>query len=1062
VTHQTRIIGRKGGKGGGASQPYEAPNSLRSRSTARSIDLISEGPIRGLKHGHRSIFLNGTQLQNDNGTYNFDGVSVSTRVGTPDQDYMPGFSRVEIDKPVGVQVTQAAPFVFSITDDDADAVRVTVRIPSLMRAVDDTGDIVETEVRIKIDVRESGSVYLTKVDDTIAGKTVSPYERSYRISLPQTFGAPWDIRVIRVTPDSDSAKLNNETYVSRYTELYEHKLIYPDCALVGLEVDAEKFGGTIPKRTYELEALEIQVPSNYDPETRSYSGIWDGTFKLAVTDNAAWVAYDLVLNDRYGMAQYAPGLTVDKWTMYEIAQYCDELVPDGQGGQRPRHTFNGVIRSEEEAYHIVQSVASTFNAMLHYGSNQVVFSQDKPGEPVKLVTPANVIDGKFDYQGVGLRARHSVVLVQWQDPEQLGEPAIEVVEDVELIEKRGYKPLKVVALGCNNRAEAHYKGRWILDNEKYAPDAVTYRASWDHVDVVPGDIIAIADPSYAGVRYGGRIIAADDESVTIDQEVELDVSEAYELSVVLPDDTVESREIYNGAGVINVLRFNDPFSTTPHPGAMWVLSGSNVEPRQFRVISVRETERGQVEINGAFHDPNKYERIYFDRRLPPASYSTFPTGPLLKPIDLEVREYIYASGTTLKTAAFLSWSKPNDPRVTFFEIEVKRPGGSWTSWGPPTQTLTVDLGDTVLGVWEFRVRSLATFAGQSDWTTHVHNMVGEAAPPSDVDDFDIQIVGDQAFLTWDPVPDLDVEFYRIRHTPQLINASWENAVVLINKVPRDLSQINVPARTGTYLIKAVDRSGTASVNATAIVVRNAGVFSLNVVENVDEHISWGGTHDGTRLLNNAIELDPDADGDYPSGGTYAFAASADLGQVYKCRLGLSMLAAGKDVTNTMDSWSTLVDLEKLAGGDSSQWDVDVQVRTTQDDPAGTPTWTDWNVVTVSDYEARAFEFRVVLTSLAVTVTPSISELSVQVDMPDRVLGQDDVTSQIGGTTITFSPAFKNKPAIAVTGQDMATGDYFTLTGAGRTGFTVEFFDSGGSSISRTFDWIAKGYGEEKV
>jgi len=393
------IIGAGGGgKGGGGSArvAQEAPDSLRSKAYARVVDLISEGEIEGLVDGLQSVYLDDTPIQNPDGSTNFSGVTLETRNGSQQQSYVPGFSSVENEVVVGVEVKASQPVVRSITDPDVDAVRVKVSVPQLTNQDTTNGDLNGSTVNFAIDRQVNGGGFVEMINDTISGKTTTKYQRSYYVPLAGS--GPWDIRVRRITADSTSSAVQNKTFVESYTEVVESKLRYPNSALVALRVDASQFS-SIPRRSYDMKLLRVRVPVNYDPATRAYSGVWNGTFKIAWTDNPAWCFYDLVSSTRYGLGGYIPEAQVDKWALYRVAQYCDQLVPNGLGGFEPRFTCNLYLQTREQAYKVVQDMASIFRGMVYWSGGAITVTQDAPADPVYQFAPSNVVDGEFAYQG---------------------------------------------------------------------------------------------------------------------------------------------------------------------------------------------------------------------------------------------------------------------------------------------------------------------------------------------------------------------------------------------------------------------------------------------------------------------------------------------------------------------------------------------------------------------------------------------------------------------------------------------------------------------------------------
>lgn len=1087
--------GKGGGGGGGGRTPVEAPNTLRSRSTARVIDALSEGPIVGLADGLRSVFFDDTPLLNPNGTANFSGVNVETRLGTPDQDHLSGYPAIEAETGVGAEVTQNIPLTRSVTNLDADAVRVTIRIPGLADTNQSTGDINPTSVTIAIDIAEDGGSFVEQVRDTISGKTTSPYERAYRISLPTgSGGGPWLVRVRRITADSNRATLQNATFWSSFTTIVDQRLIYPDTALVGLTVDAQEFGSSIPRRAYEIKGLVVSVPTNYDPETRAYTGLWDGTFKQAWTDNPAWIFYDLATNSRYGLGEFLNsnyGMSEpDKWELYQVAQYCDELVPNGYGGQEPRFTFNGVIENREEANRVLVALAGAFRGMLFLSAGGLFVSQDRPRDPVKLVTPANVIGGEFVYSGVALSARHTVALVSWRDPADGYNTAIEIVEDSDGVQRYGWREKPVIAFGCTSRGQARRFGLWTLESERSESELVTYGASFDHADVAPGDIIAIQDPSYAGVRYGGRVLGiVQDESedivgLQVDAPVEIMAGETYTLSVMMPDGSIAERAVTNDPETTDVLTLAEPLPEAPVAGAMWVLTASNLAPRLFRVLVSKETGKNVFEISAVYHEPGKFDLIDQGIQFDPPPTSLLPSGPMRAPSNLSTAEFLYlAGGVSARAAVTVSWTE-RDTRADFHEVQFREvvnseeeEPGEWRNAGAAAGA-SIDIQDFGSGDFEFRVRSVSRFIGSSPWATISSPVLGLLAPPPDVDRFKISVLGDIATLTWEPSPALNLSHYEIRFSSTLTGVTWGSAVPLLEDVTG--ASVQAPAMVGTYLIKAVTKQGVKSQNAALIVTKVAKFANFNVVELLEEDPGFDGEKDGV-VVNpelDAIQLDyisdvferddwfevadfflhPDG---FASEGVYEFAQTIDLGHVYTSRLSAMIEAFGVNLTDDVFAREDWFEGDDFFNDDPSLWDVTVEYRATNDDPSDSPEWTDWEPVVIGDVTARAYEFRAILSASEFGVTPFVTRLAAEVDMPDRVLSGEDIPVSTDGLRIDFEPAYLVLKGVAVSAQGLATGDYYEITGKDESGFDIRFFNAGGTPVARTFDYVSQGYGREE-
>jgi predicted phage tail protein len=1055
------IAGRKGGgKGGGGGSSrvaQEAPNTLRSRASAKMIEVLSEGPIDGLVDGDRSIFFDDTPLQAADGSLNFQGVAYALMEGLPSQSPIPGITAQETETAVGVKVTASTAVVRSVAGSTATSARVTVRVPSLSQQDTTNGDINPTSVQIAIDVRIAAGAWEQVVSDTISGKTTSTYERAYRIPLPSGAGTR-DIRVRRITADSGSVALQNETWWSSFSEIVERQLIYPDSAVIGMSVDSSLFGGQIPSRAYEIRGIKLKVPSNWNPTTRAYTGIWDGTFQVAWADNPAWVLYDVLTNPRYGLGEKIAESAVDKWALYSIAQYCDELVPDGFGGTEPRFTFNGVLNEREDAYRVMNAIASCFRGMIYWGAGTVTAVCDRPADPVALVGAANTIEGRFAYQGTALKARHNRVLVSWNDPTDGYRRAIEVVEDAASISAIGLRTAEVAAFGCTSRGQANRHGRWLLDSERTQTETVTFRCSLDQFTLRPGDIVAINDPAWSGLRRAGRVVTATTSAVTLDAAVTLQTGVAYELSVVLPSGAVEKRTVTTGAGSASSLAVSPAFGAAPQPDAIWLLQGADLAPRQFRVMAVVEVDRHVVEITALLHDPAKYARVEQSVQLAEPPFTVFPTGEIAKPTGLTVRKVIARVDSAIVNRVIVSWTPAPDGRVARHEVQYRPTGLAWTPAGTETG-VSIDIGDLPGGIYDFRVRSLDAIGGFSGWQTLSGVDTDAALGISDVSNARLTVLADNALLSWDPMPDVNLSHYVVKHSIALTGATWASAVLLVPVT--NTSSVPIPTIAGTYMVKAVATNGVESAIESKVVTAVAGDEALNAVATRTEQTTFPGTKTGCSVVSSGLEITP-VSGSIPASATYDFALSSgaaiDLTAVYTSRVSALVEAVGVQTDNNVHAWPNVHSQPNIYGSANDRWSVELQERHTNDNPAASPTWSTWAPLVVGDITARAFQFRAILRSLAANVSPRITRLEAYVDMPDRIDAERNVAVGTSGLAVTFAPEFKETPAIVATSRDLGNGERIQITSISTTGFTVQVLNSSGSGVARTVDWVARGYG----
>lgn len=511
----TELILTGSGKGGGSQRaPVEAENDLFSNAVAKVIDLLGEGEMYGLSdrtNPQKCIYFDDVALMNSDGSFNFEGVTIQERLGTPDQTPATGFSEIESTISINQEVTDVASPQWVVSDTDIDAIRVVIRVPALYTQDLENGDLLRHSVGLKIEVKQNDEASWDEIiNTTIEGKTNSPYQRAYHIPLSGYSGTdyPLTVKVTRTTEESEASTTQDSFFVDNYVEIQEEKLSYPDSAYVAITINAEQFGDRIPRRSYKVKGLKIQYPSNYDPDTREYTGLWDGTFLEGWCNNPAWVLYDVLTNTRYGLGNDILPSQVDKAALYSIGVYCDEMVDDGKGGQEPRFAINAVINERKEAFTVINAIVTVFRGMAFWSAGGVSFSGDMPKDAVRVVTPANVLNGDFNRSGIALKARHSAVLVTWNDPEDLYKQAIEVVEDANLIDRLGWQQLEVVAFGTTSRAQAIRMGKWILDSEANETETITFTAGFDHADVRPGDILKISDPVQVGARLHGRVMAS--------------------------------------------------------------------------------------------------------------------------------------------------------------------------------------------------------------------------------------------------------------------------------------------------------------------------------------------------------------------------------------------------------------------------------------------------------------------------------------------------------------------------------------------------------------------------
>lgn len=579
------------GKGGGGGHtPVEAKETSRSKQLVRMIDVVSEGEVEGLADGMKSVYFDNTPVQNKNGSYNFNNVQLEGRVGGQVQDVIAGFNTSEKEVSVGTQVRKNLPITRTVTDGKVSRLRLTIGVQSLF-SQNENGDTGGTTVELVITIGSQSYPV------SISGKYSSQYLQQHTFdNLPQV---PFTVKIERVTDDSKSQRLQNNTVWSSYTEIIDTEFTYPNTALIGVKFDSEYFSN-IPTRTYDLLGVKVKVPSNYNTRTRQYTGMWDGTFKVDWTDNPAWILYDVVTSKRYGLGNRLGDFGADKWTLYQVSQYCDQLVPDGFGGQEPRFTCNAWLTEQRSAYDVINDICSIFRAMPVWNGQQLTVVMDRHYDPVWTYTNANVEKGEFNYTFSSKKSRHNAIQVEYSDKDNGYEKAIEYVSDDEEIRKHGLNVKKITAFGCTSRGQAHRTGLWLLQTEKLETKTVSFTVGAEGLMHVPGDIIKVADTYYAGTNVGGRALSVNGKKITLDREISVNGNSYF--SYITQNAKHQDIKIISAKGAEVTL---DQEPTGLETYGVWSLSTQQVTSQLFKALSVKEETKGKYTITALQHEPQK-------------------------------------------------------------------------------------------------------------------------------------------------------------------------------------------------------------------------------------------------------------------------------------------------------------------------------------------------------------------------------------------------------------------------------------------------------------------------
>lgn len=727
---ETLIQGRKGG---GAKQhtPVEDPDDLLSTAKLKMLLAIAEGEIQG-ELTAQNIFLNDTPLANADGSYNFTGVKWDFRQGTQDQDYIQGLPEVDNEMSANVTVTTTAPWTRQFSNLMLDAVRIKLSLP-VQYTYKDNGDMVGTVTEYAVDLSTDGAAWQTVVNGKFDGKTTTEYQRDIRIDLPAATTG-WTVRVRRITPDSvGNSKLINAFKVFSFAEVIDSKLRYPNTALLYIEVDASQFTSGAPKVTCRPKGKLVRVPDSYDPVTRTYNGTWSGGFKMAYTNNPAWVFYDLVLDEIYGMGIRIDAAMIDKWELYAIAQYCDQKVSNGAGGTEPRFTCNVYIQSQQDAYTVLSDLAAIFRGITFWGNDQIYVRADVPQDEVDFTYHAsNVIDGLFTYGGGSYKNRYSSALVSWSDPQNHYSDTVESVYDSDLVKRYKVNQMSMTAIGCTSQSEAHRRGRWaLLSNAR--DGTVSFGVGLDGYIPLPAEIIGIADPFRAGRQNGGRIRAVSGRNVTLDRPADYAVGDR--LVVNLPDGKAQTRTIASISADKQTVTVTTSFRLPPESGAVWAIDSDNLAIQYFRVTSIRANDdsNGGFTITAVQHDPNKYRYIDDGVRITPAPVTVTPVSVLPAPKNITLTETDHIEqGLTVATMN-ASWDRVNG--AIRYQAQWRKDNGDWINV-PVSSAQGFSVQGIYSGSYDVRVRALNAQESSSPWgytdTTHLTGKAGRPGTPENL------------------------------------------------------------------------------------------------------------------------------------------------------------------------------------------------------------------------------------------------------------------------------------------------------------------------------------------
>ena len=1091
--------GGGGGKAGGSSQstPTEEADTLQSIQFASVLDVISEGEIDGIEGGNKGIFLDGTPVEDANGNDNFKGFTISSKNGTQSQSYIPNLAGGESEKSVGVAVTNGNPITRTVTDSDVDRVRVTIQVPAL-QVIETDGDIRGTSVQISIQLQYNGGGYTTVKTDTISGKTSDSYLRDYMLTLTGAF--PVDIRVIRNTADSTSTRLSNSTNWFSYTEIIDEKLRFPNTALTFLKFDSRQFRN-IPARKYLVRGVKVKIPHNATVDTTThigritYSGLFNGTLGAATwTNDPAWLLYALLTDTRWGAG--IPESSLDVFDFYNVSTYCNALVSDGKGGQEPRFSCNMVINTRKEVYAAIQELTSLFRGIAYYGAGSLVLNQDKPTDSHYQIGPSNVVNGDFVYSGSSLKARHTTATVAYQTYENRGEVQFEYVEIADQVAKYGVVNKDVRALGCYSQGQAHRLGKWLLLTAANLTQTVSFGIAADSgLAIRPGVVIDIADPVKAGTRRSGRISSATTTQITIDSTTDLSVNlgNSPTISVMMPTGLVETRDISNISGT--VITVSSAFSEAPNAASVYLIQTTDIQSNQFRVVSVAEGEDGTYGVTAVEYNESIYAAVEQNLQLTQRTLTGLNTTP--DPVTGIVgSEYLYQRGQGVFVGFDLSWISPRQ-RVNEFQVSYRIDNDNFQEI--KTSSPSVSLLAIRPGSLEVRIQAFNFLGKGSQVSTATFNVLGKTALPGNVQNLTLEpISANSGRLKWDQAVDLDVKVggkVHVRHSSLTDGtATFSNSVDLINAIAGSSTDVVVPLLEGEYIVKFADDGGRFSADDASVIVDQPDALGRLLVKNHREDQQtpdpFQGTHvdtfysdeysaltlQGSDLIDSVTDFDaiPDIDslGDIKPLGTYTLLDTIDMGLALDAvEFKRHFVTRGHFPADTIDARTALIDTwTDIDGGQVNNTNAELYIRSTNDDPSGTPTYGAWAPFNSGTFKGRGFQFKAELTSTKVDENILVDEVGYKIELTPRV---DQSTAVIASGTSTKSVTFTKPffvgtsallgantqlPSVGITVQNLGANERFNISNVTSTGFDIDVLDSSGSNVNRNFTYSANGYG----
>ena len=1105
------------GSGGGGSpppppQPTRVPDTLHSRQFATIQDLISEGEIEGFataskenrqkgtanynRAALKDVFLNDTPVLKSTANsanpattdFNHQDVTFVPRFGTSSQNFIAGIRTSESPTAVGVTVTQSSPVTRTISNTNVDAVKVTLTWPQLQKVTND-GDILGLTVRYKVQIQYNSGGFSDVIVDKVTGRSADAYQRDLRINLTGAF--PVDVRVVRTTADPPNSNTRSEFQFTSFSEIIDNRSRYLNSAYTHLRLDSEKFS-SIPTRKYRIRGIKVRIPGagasgSGTPQVDNATGrinypsgyIFNGVMGAAVYTNCpSMILLDLLTNSRYGLGDHISDSNLDLFSFVAASKYANEEVDDGTGSgtKEARFSCNVNIQKESEAFDVINDLSSVMKCMPIWTAGAITITQDKPTDPSYLFNLSNIASAGFSYTGSSLKQRHSVVRVSYfnMDSQEID---YEVVEDSTAINKFGVSVKQIKAFGCTSRNQAARLGRSILFAEQRESEVISFTTSIDSGAVVrPGSVIAVNDPVRAGARRGGRVVAATTTKITIDSPGNTtlpDISDNPKISVILPDGTVEERNIVNYTGG-NEANVSSAFSQTPNVNTIYLLSSTSLETQLFRVITVEEQDDVTYQISALSYIPGKYAFIEDGTTLPERNVSLL-TELKDPPGNLIVEETTVVINNIARSKVIISWQPVQG--VSKYSVSYKFEDGNYItgeSYSPDFEIL-----DSQKGNYEVQVSSYnALLQLSSVATTKTFVAQGKTALPDNVSNLTVEPITEQFIrLRFNQSTAIDVlhggRVY-VRHTNRTgANATFETAQDIIQAVAGNSSEVICPALTGSYLLKFQDDGGRFSATAAKVELTLPNIADSAIVKTDREDTDstpYNGAksnvqYDSTK--GGLVLIDPTAN----AIGTYDFVDTLDLGATFSLVLKRHFQGTGFYTGDQFDNRTDLIDTwTDFDGTEANDANAKIAVRTTTDDPSSSPNYTNFNDFANGTFRARAFQFRITLETADTAQNMNLQQAGYSATMLSRTEQSSLISSGSGAKAVSFTAPFFTGtsglgnansflPSVGIFPQNMATGDYFEVTNISGTGFTVHFKNISNASISKNFTYSATGFGK---